>query len=284
MVMQLTVVEVAGLLLGAASVGFNLFQLYRERVQRIAYSNQRRGQEATLTAIWRALEGGGTFLSDLEHKGADGRTVGAAARALIDSQLVHIRQVLEKEFATSPTGEPGRSKGDDRVDRSVVALINGVDAVTSAMVGAVEKAERYIFVVGGRSRNDAYLNALKQRANRGDIRYVRVLTGDHIRHPLCVHLHDIWGSVELSYLSEDKYGGILVTDTEVILALQSSQVGALDKGLTILDERTAADYRVHVLDLLKSAKEVPNLGFIRSLCKSCRAPSVPEPETEGQAG
>jgi hypothetical protein len=269
--MQLSSGEIAGLLVGVASVGFNVFQLYKERVTRAAYSNERRALQGTFTALWQALDQGGLLLSELEHKGADARALRASAQALLHSQLTHVEQTLDKHFDTVPPSRAASAPEHNHPERPTVVLIDGVDAVTTAMVEAVEQAERYIFVVGGRSRNDAYLNALKQRANRGDVRYVRVLTGDHIRYPLCVHLHDMWGSVELGYLPEDKYGGILVTDSIVILALQSSRVGALDKGLRLVGESIASDYRVHVLDLLKSASGVPDLGFVRSLCKSCRS-------------
>jgi hypothetical protein len=252
------------------SLGFNVFQLYRERLLRSAALGERKLHIATLTAIWKGLTESRTALAELHHRGAPADALEAIAARSLDSQRTQIAELLASYYGTTlqlPAGVAAHPPDDDGHDSE---LISGVEAITAAMVNAVEQAEHYIFAVGGRSRNNTYLTAVKQRVQRGDIRYVRTLTGDHIRHPLCIHLDELWGTVELGHLPEDKYGGILATHDTVMVALQSSTVGSLDKGLLIRSARIAADYRLHALELYSSSTRVEDRSFFKNLCTTCR--------------
>jgi CO dehydrogenase/acetyl-CoA synthase epsilon subunit len=161
------------------------------------------------------------------------------------------------------------SEKGEKQKRSI-NIIEGEENATSVMIDSVEKAERYIFCVGGRSRNQAYLDALSQRVKQGDIRYIRIITGDHIRHQLCEHIRSIFQNIELGYLKEDKYGGIIATHDTVILALYSSRVPNLEKTLKINDEQIASDYRAYIQDLLNASEKPLDMNFILSLCTACR--------------
>lgn len=90
-----------------------------------------------------------------------------------------------------------------------------------------------------------------------------------MRHPLCEHLSKVLDHVELGYIEEDKYGGIIVTHESVFLAIYSSKISALDKGLVIKNDKIAADYRTYVQDILAVSKKDIDLNFIQSLCESC---------------
>jgi hypothetical protein len=259
-------------LAGLASLGFNVLQLYQDRVRRTAARDQRALHTATLEGIALSLEDTQILLNDLQRKGAPSDAIERAAAAALTTQRHQIRQLLSRYYEPSALPRAAHattaSLGSVPVDQ--VAVVSGMDAITDAMVMAVEQADNYIIVVGGRSRNDRNLDAVARRVARGDVRYVRTLTGDHIRHPLCLHLDALAGKVELAHLTEDKYGGILVTSETVVVALQSSRVGALDKGLVVKDQKLAADYRTHALELYHSATTVPNADYYRQLCTTCR--------------
>lgn len=169
----------------------------------------------------------------------------------------------------APQGYEERSSGATLDHRSSTELIEGSDEITVSMIAEVQRAETYIFTIGGRSRNEAYLEAVKQRVLRGNIRYVRVITGDHIRHLLCEHLHALGKHVELGYMAEEKYGNVMVTHDSTFLALPSPNVPILNRALKIKSEAIAADYRAYVAELLGSSKKKIDSDFIRKLCTTC---------------
>jgi hypothetical protein len=272
--MQITTFDLVMGLAGLISLGFNLFQLYQDRIKSQKLEDQRRLHEATLRGIWQNLTQGASSLLQLEHKGADAATIATNMARVVDSQRIQIAELLEGYYGVKVGTRDSfdalfNTSGKGPSDGSI-ELIDGVEAITSAMLNAVENAEKYVFTIGGRSRNDPYLNALKQRVHRGDVRYIRIITGDHIRHPLCQHIRDMQDQIEFGYLPEDKYGGVLVTQETVILALQSSRVPSLDKGLRIQNERIASDYRLYVLELLSSSNRAVDTELVQSLCTTCR--------------
>lgn len=276
--MQLGIGELIGIFLGLLSVAFNVFLLYREHVRKSAFAAERDAILSTVSATLRALIDGQRALSDLEHKGADARSLHAAAGALIEGNTTYLKGLLQRYGRELPAAQSAATAQRLEAEPHSTHLVRGVEAIETSMIKAIENAEHYLMVIGGRSRNERYLNAIKQRVGRGDVRYVRVVTGDHIRHPLCLHLNEMWDRVELGYLCEDKYGGVLVTHETVVLALYSSTVPALDKGLVINDPSVAADYRLYVLELLGSSDRNVSLGLLRSLCTTCRS-SETEPDT-----
>jgi hypothetical protein len=86
-------------------------------------------------------------LADLEHKGADSRTVRASAYALLNLQLVHIRQALEVQFGAPRNAAEKAKRAADHAG-TAGELIDGVEALTNAMIDAVENFEHSIIVVG----------------------------------------------------------------------------------------------------------------------------------------
>jgi hypothetical protein len=78
-----------------------------------------------------------------------------------------------------------------------------------------------------------------------------------------------WDSIEIGYLEEDKYGGIIATNDTVIIALQSSRISALDKILIIKSETIASDYRLHIQALLSDSLRDKNKDFFKDLCVNC---------------
>lgn len=272
--MQINAFELIVGLAGLISLGFNFFQLYRDRIKTKELDDQRKLHQTTLMSIWRVLTEGARSLSQLEHKGSDAATIASNMARVVDSQRIQIKEFLERYYGLKVNLEDSPetilTPSEELLSGGTVELIEGVEAITDTMIKTVEYAEKYIFTLGGRSRNDAYLEVLKQRVGRGDIRYVRVITGDHIRHPLCTHIRDIINRVELGYLKEDKYGGIIATDKTVIIALYSSRVATLDKALRIENDRIASDYRLYILGLLKSSTTIIDASLIQTLCTTCR--------------
>jgi len=172
-------------------------------------------------------------------------------------------QIVQKNEEHPSSPEPERSG-------PYTELIDGAEEISISMIAGVQRAKTYIFTIGGRSRNEAYLNAVKQRALQSDIRYVRLITGGHIQHILCRHLQELGDQVELGYHPEEKYGAVMVTHDTTFVALPSPNVSILDRALKIKSEAVAADYRVYVAELLGSSKKEVDSEFIQKLCTTCR--------------
>lgn len=277
--MQLTTYAIVFGVIGLVSLALNLFQLYRDRINRQRSRDERRLHETILRGLWQSMTESARSLEQLRRKGADGTTVADIIGGVVNAQRIEIEEFLKcyysvgtKQLAPSLTRAVVTNDGTEVRARSL-ELVEGVEAITSTMIEAVENAEGYIFSVGGRSRNNRYLAALRQRVFRGDVRYVRVITGDHIRHQLHEHIHDVFKFVELGYLKEDKYGGILVTRDTVILAIYSSSVPTLDKGLKMAGEQIASDYRSIVQDLFNASEKPITMDFVSGLCTTCREKS-----------
>lgn len=273
--MQVTLFDLIVGLVALISLVFNFFQLYKDRINRQKLDTQRRLHETILTGLWQNMKEGAKSLGQLKTKGANGSTVADTVVGIINAQRIEVEEFLKRYYNVEVTQIVDR----DRSKTKSVQLIEGAGAITSAMREAVEQAERYIFCLGGRARNDAYLTVLRQRVLRGDVRYIRVITGDHIRHQLCEHISSIFQRVELGYLKEDKYGGILATHDTVISALYSSQVPFLDKGLKIKNEQVASDYRVYIQGLLATSDKPLSMNFIHTLCTTCRSQSTTPVDT-----
>lgn len=185
------------------------------------------------------------------------------------ASVVALNRVYGKgfRFSREEREQPDTSKVE--ISPPSIQLINGSEEITDLMIQVVQGAQKYIYTIGGRSNEDLYLDALREKVLRGNVRYVRVITGENIPHPLCRHLHELQDAAEIGYLKTEKYGNVLVTDSVTFLALPSPNVPVLDKGLRVVDERIAADYRAYVVELLGRSKKDISLEFVRSLCKSC---------------
>ena len=162
-------------------------------------------------------------------------------------------------------------QNESNTDASAI-LIEGKDEINNAMIQIVLKAKTYLYTIGGRSRNETYLNALKKKIMQTDIHYIRIITGDHIRHSLCNHLQDLLERANLGYYEEDRFGNVLVTHDTTFIALPSPEVSILDKGLVIYGSRIAADYRSFITELLGGSPKdlIIDSNFIKKLCRECR--------------
>lgn len=271
--MQLSIYEMLVGVVAAVSVGVNLFQLYRNKVNRQMLTNElaneRRWHETILRSLWETMSELGSALGQLKRIGADGTVVVDRVGGAVNAQRIEIEEFLQNYYGVD-IGQLASRLTQDRVGEESLELIRGKEDITNAMIDAAEKAEGYIFCVGGRSRNKRYLAAVSKRVLGGNVRYIRVITGDHIRHELHEHIGELFDHFELGYLSEDKYGGITVTHNTVILALYSSKVAFLDKGLKIVGEQIAGECREYVLELLVASNQPVELEFIRKLCTECK--------------
>ena len=157
---------------------------------------------------------------------------------------------------------------------SEIALIDGREDIGEVLVDMIGDAERYLFAVGGRSRDPRVLTALEQRVLRGDIQYVRLITGNHIRHQLCHHLRllmrDAAETIKLGYLREEHYGSFLVTHDAAVVALPGSKVSFLDLGLRIAGTTIAAALRDRTLQHLGNSDQLITAERVRQMCKTCR--------------
>lgn len=257
-----------GIILGVISVGFNLFQLYQGHLLKQKLRDEEQRYKTSLLGIWNTIAVNIREITALGHRGASSQSIASTATGLMLSHRASLTELLRGEFGDQTI------KDDPlqvlRSEFTGAEVIDGEQAITMAMIEAVEKADKYIYTIGGRSRDQTYLDALKTRVEVGDLKYVRIVTGDHIRHPLCVHLRELRGKMEVGYLAEDKYGGVLATHDTVVIALQSSTVSSLDKGLRIRDPSLSVEYRSYIADLLATSTRSLADSFFKNLCTECR--------------
>jgi hypothetical protein len=176
-----------------------------------------------------------------------------------------LNKVYGKEFLSHRRTSPSVNHSGERA----IELIQGADQISIGMIAAVQSAKTYIFATGGQSRNEVYLDALTQRVKRHDVRYIRVITGNHIRHALCKHIQELGELAELGYVQAEKFGGVLVTDDTTILALPSANVSILDRVLKVTDEFVAADYRAYIAEVFGMSQKI-DMTFVKGLCTTCR--------------
>lgn len=151
-------------------------------------------------------------------------------------------------------------------------LIEGSEEIINLMIQIVLNAHIYIYTIGGRSRDDAYLDALNRRLLQKDIHHIRILTGDYIHHSLCRHLQETLDCVELGHYDKDRFGNVLVTHDTTFIALPSPEGSILEKGILISGERIASDYRSYITELLGGSDKDKRIdsNFIMKLCMECR--------------
>jgi hypothetical protein len=149
------------------------------------------------------LSSSGTFRNEAWNLG--GAIVGFLA------SVFALNNVYGKSIHLSRPKREHSSTVEVEVSPPSIKVIDGSVEITDVMIQAVLGAQKYIYTIGGKSRDDLYLDALRDRASRGDIRYIRVITGNKIQHALCRHLHEVSNSAEIGYFEEDTYGNVLVT-------------------------------------------------------------------------
>ena len=152
-------------------------------------------------------------------------------------------------------------------------LITGEDFVKRTLTETINEAKDVIFTTGGRAREVDYLNALTQKVLNEDVKYYRVILGDHIRHTFHEHLKELIDrkppSVYVGYQLEEKYGNILVTNDKVILYLPSPSLG-LDMVLKIADPDLAKKYQLYVMQIYAESKKITNSEDLDKLCIHCK--------------
>jgi hypothetical protein len=127
--------------------------------------------------------------------------------------------------------------------------------VNKAMLDIVKKSDKYLFVIGGRTRVKEYIDEIDEKIINDGFRYLRLIAGNHIRELLYDHLISHLGkeNVELKYLGEeDKYGGIMVTNGQVFIALKTNDTN-LGYGIQINEHSISEEYRSYIERLAASA-------------------------------
>jgi hypothetical protein len=144
-------------------------------------------------------------------------------------------------------------------DEPLYVFCDSIDEVNKVMIDTINNASKYILIIGGRTRVNEYVQALDSKINSG-IKYIRLITGDHIRELLFEHINKWIGkdNIEIKYLgAEDKYGGLLVTNGKVFIALKTNDTH-LGYGILINNQSISEEYRSYIEGLSTSAQEMTN--------------------------
>lgn len=251
-------VTIIGTSIGILSIFLNIFQFYTGYTREQKFKEQEKLFETVLETLFKNL----SYASEKTRSSQNSQEINTTALTeIVESQKNYLEVFIKKYF-------PEYLQSQQFLDK--LYLVEGLKNVTKEQVKILNEANEYVFIIGGRSRNEEYLHALSNRILTNDIRYIRIITGNHVRHPLHEHLVEVWGKVELAYYEEDKFGGILATHDTVFVALQSSNKSILDKGLVIRNLKIAADYRLYIQELLSNSEKKVAQDFIKSLCTKCK--------------
>lgn len=174
---------------------------------------------------------------------------------LIVSQMINMeKNIFEKIKSISPNFE----------------FITGEDFVKRTLIETINEAKDIIFTTGGRAGDVDYLNALTLKVLNEDVKYYRVILGDHIHHTFHEHIKELIdrkaSSVYVGYQLKEKYGNILVTNDKVILYLPSPSFKGLDMVLKITDPNLAKKYQIYVMQIYADSKKITNNEDLDKLC------------------
>ncbi len=150
------------------------------------------------------------------------------------------------------------------------SLIHGQENCINSMTKTVNEANDFIFTIGGRSRDEKYLNAISNRVKKGNVHHIRIITGNHILHDLCVHLRDLGKNADVAYITEERFGNLLVTHDTTIIALQDTKKTYIYSILMLRDAKVASDFRQYISEVFGQANKTVDNTLIESLCLSCR--------------
>lgn len=179
---------------------------------------------------------------------------------LIVSQMINMQAELSEKIKSI-------SKGYE--------FVSGEDFVKRNLVETIKKAEEFIFTTGGRAREVDYLQCLTQKVINENIKYYRVILGDHIQHSFHEHLKEIIDKkVDSAYIGhqiEEKYGNMLITDEEIILYLPSPSFKSLDTILKIDDPNLAKKYQLYIMQIYSESKKITSDTELKDLCIKCRS-------------
>lgn len=178
---------------------------------------------------------------------------------LMVSQMLNMeKSLLEKMKSISPGFE----------------YITGEDFVKRTLIETISETKEFIFTTGGRAREVDYLHCLTQKVLNGNVKYYRVILGDHIQHSFHEHLKELLNrkldSVYIGHQLEEKYGNMLITDDEIILYLPSPTFKSLDTVLKIANPNLAKKYQIYVMQIYSESKKIIKDNELRELCIKCR--------------
>lgn len=181
---------------------------------------------------------------------------------LIVSQMFNMQtDILEKIKSISPGYE----------------FISGEDSVKKNLVETIQKTEEFIFTTGGRAREVNYLNCLNRKVLNENVKYYRIILGDHIHHDFHEHLREVVNkkpsSVYIGHEMKEKYGNMLITDEEIILYLPSRTFKGMDTVLKIADSDLARKYQLYIMQIYSESKKITEDMELKELCIKCRSQS-----------
>lgn len=179
---------------------------------------------------------------------------------LIVSQMYNMRTELFEDLKSISSG---------------YKFISGEDFVKRNLIEAISNTKEFVFATGGRAQEVDYLQCLTQKILEENVKYYRVILGDHIHHSFHEHLQEIISrkpdSVFIGHHLEEKYGNMLITDEDIILYLPSASFKGLDTALKIDDVKLAKKYQLHVMQIYSEARKITLETELRELCSQCRS-------------
>lgn len=156
-----------------------------------------------------------------------------------------------------------------------IEFIDDEARIELEMVRAVNEAEDFIAVTGGKARLERYLQAIQRRVEDDSIPYCRVFLGREITHELCEHSRSLLAYsllVSIGLQHQIDLGYIFATEKLVIIFLPHPHTKAFRTCMKVPDPKIAQMYKEYIHMLYARGEKIETENQVKELCEQCRSP------------
>ncbi len=134
----------------------------------------------------------------------------------------------------------------------------------------VDGASQKLLALGAKSTAKAYLDRIGRKTKDGEVRYVRLLTGDHITHQLHEHLLNVIAlpTASVGWNRSEKYGQMTISEHAVLLAIPTSHPTQF-RGLKLEGPEHASLFSDVFWEALGVGITLRNSRSLELLCEDC---------------
>jgi len=152
----------------------------------------------------------------------------------------------------------------------VIEYLESKDQVEKELRGLAASARTFVAATGGRGDDLAYLSAIAEKAQCGDIDYWRILLSEEITHEMCEHIRSLLplSNVSVSRVSNSDYGNMLVVDSGFLVAMPVPGKGGLT-GLKVPNVKGAQRLFRYLMLVSQKATKISMDSEVRRLCRFC---------------
>lgn len=134
----------------------------------------------------------------------------------------------------------------------------------------VERADAFVVVVGGRSRNSQYLQTIETKVETGSTAYWRLLmAGQPISHEICEHVRRLLpvAEAEIRVIDRPGYTQVTLTDAGFLSVLPTPGHGLT--GIFVPNPEAAGRLFVYHMQVFNAAHALDDERAVQQMCEVC---------------